>query len=79
MPALPSALAVRRAGIAAVVGGGLALVGCAVSGIASMDGTLRSATAQPRLHQVSYDSPPAAGCSHPHWRHVTPAPAAPTT
>jgi hypothetical protein len=54
-------------------------VGCAVSGIASMDGTLRSATAQPRLHQVSYDSPPAAGCPHPRRRHVTLAPAAPAT
>ncbi len=79
---LPTASAVRRAGIAAVLGAGLALVAGSVSGIAAIDGRLRAATERPRAHveRVS-DGPWRAGaCPRPHWQRVAPAPAPmPTT
>jgi hypothetical protein len=67
MPALPSATAVRRAGLAAAVGAGMALVGVSVSGIAGMDDTLRAATERPALHDrsVSYVSRRAGDCRRP--------------
>jgi hypothetical protein len=86
MPGLPSASAVRRAGVAAAIGAGLALVGISVHGIASMDGTLRAATERPQHvydRNVSFVTPRSGSCWRGHSRSRSeqqPSPsAAPTT
>jgi hypothetical protein len=82
MPGLPSASAVRRAGLAAVVGAGLALVGLSVDGIASMDGTLRAATQPPPVTHVRNVSFVTRSGDCQHWRspeHRAQPSASPTT
>jgi hypothetical protein len=85
MPSLPSASAVRRTGVAAAIGAGLALVGISVHGIASMDGTLRAATERPQRvydRNVSFVTPRSGNCwrGHSRPRSEQPPPSeAPTT